>query len=514
MGLLVSQEKNYVSIFIKPTVDLTAGLTPSEKGVVAAVGKLSYGHPYYGVVLNKATQKLKTTNVNAGGSIDNELAFHIADYFSGYKGKMIVGRVLGVDSTTKVLEVKKDADSGDIYLDNATDVNVFGSNNIKDWEDTASTEMFEMVINSCLSEKASVSILNVNDYITVSIFDEFGNTIYKVEGGAKFDSLDDSGTPNYIGNICDNKIVTIKVDTTHDDYTSNFDITKVFEAGGLLADSGDKNYANAFTVITNNIEKCDYAISAGLRDVAALQTFRGITNEAKVPFIVDIYATSLQAAKDFKTSLNMNVEDVMFIWNRGKDLFKDFGAINVGLSGFIVGQAVRRNLSKLVGDVEFRMEGIAGGDYPVPRVKAEDLAVLTDAEKTDLVDSRINTVVLNQKGVLVVGDVLSANPKEQATKLFNVVESKYFIDRYIARIIATKLFKNLTEAELFVKEEVRLLFSRCQKNSYFDLNAEPPYSYNVYTKDNDTVVVDYTFVNNGITRRGVVGGTIVKKIEG
>jgi len=60
MSLLVTQEKNYVSVFIKPTVDLTTTLAPSEKGVCFAMGKLSYGNPYYGVVLSKATESLKS----------------------------------------------------------------------------------------------------------------------------------------------------------------------------------------------------------------------------------------------------------------------------------------------------------------------------------------------------------------------------------------------------------------------------------------------------------------------
>jgi hypothetical protein len=510
MGLYVTQPKNYVSIFIAPTIDLTTTLATAEVGVACTIGKLSFGHPHYSVILGSATEELKSTLLNAGGSADNEIAYHISDYFNAYKGKVVVGRVLGADSTTKIIEVKKDADSGEILLDSSTDVNIFGDNNIVDWEETSATEMLEIVINSCISQKHSISITNVSDLVTVKVSDKNGNEVYSITGGAKFDSVDDNGTPNYIGNICDNKIITIKVDTNNDDYTSDFSLAETFD-NGLVADAGDNNYANALSSVRDNLESCDYAFTAGLEDEPTLKTFRSDCYEAKVLFVCDIKGTTLEIAKSKAISLGFDNEGVMFIWNRGKDTFTNFGSLDIGLSGFIVGNSVKRNLSKLVDDVEYRVEGVAGVDYALPRMKSSDLPTLTSDEKEDLVKFRLNTVSI-MNGKLVIADVLSANPKNQSTRLFNIAEGKWFIDRKIAFYLASQLFKNLGSAKSDTNEYLRQLFDKCERNGYFSSSADEKYEFDVSDKDSDTIVVQYSYVPEGVMRRGVVQGTLTKQI--
>jgi len=511
MGILTSQEKNYVSIFIKPTIDLTTVLSVAEKGVCFAMGKLSYGNPYYATILGRATEKLQSTNVNAGGDLDNELAFHIADYFAGYKGKMLIARVIEADSTTKILKVVKNSDTGAMELDQATDINVFGTDNIMDWEDVAVDKVVEVVTTSLISKKHSIQIINKDDFLTIQLFDEFGNEVYKVEGGAKYDSVDDNGNPNFIGNLYDKKVMIVKVNPNNADYESNFTITQTFD-NGLLTTSGAKNYAKALEVMSNNIEKCDYYITAGLRDATTIQSMRGIGYEAKALFVCDVIGNAQNDAITYKTTLGLGYEDIIYNWNRGKDNFGTLGNLNVGLSGWYVGQAVRRNLSKLVGDVEFRIEGIAGVDYALPRVKADDLPVLTDEQKTELTDNRINTV-REFNGKLVLADVLSGNPKEQTTKLYPVVEGKFFIDRAISKIMASKFFKNLNEAKSFITENVRVLLDRCDRNDYFNSDEDVRYSFEVTKKDSDTIVVNYQYVPNGVMRKGIVSGTLTKKIE-
>ena len=513
MGFLTSQEREFVSIFIKPTIDLTTTLEPAEKGIVATIGKVSYGNPYYAVVFKSPTEKLKTTNQNAGGSIYNETAFHIADYFRGFNGKVLVGRLLGSDSKTKILKVN---DQTEIKADD--DINIFNDNNIIDYQDKDSTEAIEWVINTCIAKKFTVQldVVNIedddeNEMITVSIFDEYGNKIYSVTGGANYNSVDDYGEPNYVGNLTDTKILTLKVDRSNDDYQDNiagqtFTLEKTFD-NGLVNEDGDLNYPKALEVISNNIEKCDYAFTSFLMgDDNALTDLINITFKAKVPFIVDVYSDDIP---DNNPLLGHN--HIMAIWNRKKDLFKNMGRIRVGLAGWLAGQMVKRDMSRLVGDVEYKIEGVAGLDYPVPRIKADELPVLSDDDKTKLVKLRINTVDM-WDNTLVVSDVLSCNPKNQATRLFPVIDGNYFIERYIARIMKQKFFKNLTEAKLFIKDNVRVLFDRCAKNNYFNSEANPPYTFTVSDKDSDTVIVNYQYVPNGVMRRGIISGILTQKI--
>ena len=508
MNMITSQAQVFPSIYIRKTVDLTLTLPAGEKGVCGAIGKLSIGNPYYPRILNSATEPLKSTNVNNGGSLDNELAYHIADFFSGFNGKMIIGRVMGADSTTKLIQLVKPA--SEIEILDTTDVNIFGANNIIDWQDTLATELLEMIVTACPSDKTTVQIVNVSDLITVSIFDEFGKEIYKVSGGASFDSVDDSNVNNYIGNVADPKIISIKVDTDHADYTSDFSVTKTYD-NGLIEDTGAVGYESATDILRGQIEKCDYAITGGLTDVTAIQALRAVTFEAKVLLVIDIKGTTIATANAFRLSLNMNEEDVYFLWNRIKNKFTT-GNLNIGLAGWFVGQCVKRNLSVLVADVEYRVSGIAGVDYEVPRLPAEALVTLTNDEKTSLTNYRINTVSeLNDK--LIIGDVLSGNPKNVSLRLFPVSEANHFINRYIARILLIKLFKNRGLARNFIDKEVGKLFERCERNSYFNTSIEGlPYEYTVTLKDIDTILVEYKYVPEGVMRKGEVAGTLTQKI--
>lgn len=506
MPLLTNQAKNYVSIFIAPTVDLTTSLKGGEKGVGLSIGKFPYGNPNYAVILNSISQKPKTTLVNQGGSLDNENIYHYLDFFSGFAGKIVLGRVLGADSTTKVLAVKG---LEVLDIDDTTSINIFTAPNISTWEDTPIVDFTEVVINACIATKHSISISNVNDYMTVIISDDLGNEIYSVSGGTSFTSVDDNGNPNYIGNKADSKILTIKVDTSHTDYNPTFEVSKTFD-NGLVTEVGTPNYAKALNVISANAEKCDYAFTAGLRDATTIQAMRNITYTAKLPFFVDVYGNDVTEVIAYKTALNFNTEDVYCVWNRGKDSFS-YGNQNIGLSGYVLGQSIARNFSRLVDDVEYRVSGIAGVDYPLPRIKANDLPLLSDDEKNLLDQNRINTI-REINGVICIADVLSANPKEQATKLFNVAEGKLFIDRYIARIIAQKLFKNMGEAIAFTNEQCRLLFDKCNRNSYFE-KVDVPYKYEVTKKNSDIIVVNYSYVAEGVARKGEVFGTITKEIK-
>lgn len=504
--MLVTQEKNYVSIYIKPTIDLTLTLKPSEKGVLALVGWLNWGNPYYGVVLGGVPSRIKSTNANIGGSVENETMYHLKDFFSNYQGKAIVGRIMNTDAKVTVAKQSKD-DDGNVILEDGDEVNVFGADNIRDWDNNASNGAVEILVTSCISEKHSIQVENVDDILTFKLYDENGNETYKVSGSAYYDALDDNGKSYYIGNKVDKKIVNIKVDTGNSDYESNFNLVRTYENGNVSSSDDTKNYANAIKVINNNIEKCDYCASAGLRDNQTLQDLHAVAFRGKVPMIIDLYGDTKKEAKDMKTQLNITDSGVQFVWNRGKDKF-DFGDQNIGLSGDIVGKCVLRNLSKMVDDVEFRVEGTAGEDYPLPRVKADELDILEDDDLTYLADNRINTVgYIND--VLCIMDILSANPKNVATKLFPVADGNLFINKYIARILQTKIFKNMNEAKAFVDNKVGKLFEKAYRNGYFNKDVDTPYDYVVSKKDGDTIVVNYQYVFSGVMRKGEIQGMIV-----
>ncbi len=513
-GIYVSQEKTYPSIYIAPTVDFTERLLPAEKGVIAAIGKLSFGNPYRAVILGNNTEQLKTTIPAFGGTQDNEFAYHIADYFAGYKGKMIIGRVLQTNAKTKVLALAKDANTGDITL-TETDINIFGANNIEDWKDTPNTDDLAIVINACIAEKHSLKVTYEKDIdeLAVSLYDRAGNKIYEVAGGSTVDSVDEFGKHNFVGMLADRNIVTIKTDKSSNLWEADFVFVKEF-TNGLVEEPTDdttKNYDIAVNAIGAVIEDADYFITAGLTDIPTIQKIRGLCYEAKVPMIIDLYGNTIDAVVALKNSYGFSDELTYWIWNRGKDKFES-GEQTIGLSGWFAGQTVRKNLSKMVDDVESRVEGIAGVDYTIPRQKADVLQPLGDEELKKLTKARINTLRVYDKKVCI-SDVLSGYPRNSALRMFPIAEAKVFLDRYIGRIIQQKLFKNANEALLFVREEVRLLFEKADKANYFDKQVDVRWKYQVSVTENDKINVVYSCVMGGVIRRGRIEGSIVKKIN-
>lgn len=514
MNFITSQERVYPSVFIAPTIDLTSFIVPNEKGVIGLIAKLPFGNPHYPVILKSSPSYAKTTLLSKGGIQENEAIYHINDFFSTFNGKMSIGRLLGTESKTKVLEVKKVGT--DFELDDTAEINIFGANNIKDWQDTVATGLLEIVINTCISEKHTIEIKKEGTKVSVKLYDINGGEIYKVSGDVAYDSVDDSGTPDYIGDLSDPKIITVKTLPTHADIAEDFSIVKTFE-NGLVTETGTLGYDNAIKKIESTIETTDYIITAGLRDVDAIKKMGILAKEHKNLFVIDLYGNTKEDVKTLKTSLNLNNEFVTFIWNREKDVFKRGGSQNIGLSGWYVGACWVRNLKEIRGDIESRLlEGIIMQDYPIPREKEGELEVLSSDDKTFLYKERINPVAI-QDGKLVMFDILSGNPKSQTTAFFPVVEGKYFIDRYITRLLITRMGKNATDSREYVERQVRTLFRKLDGNKYFSRETGAGegtnYQFAVTVKDYDTIKVDYQYVPNTIIRRGYIQGSIVGSIE-
>jgi hypothetical protein len=189
MGLYVSQEKTYPSIFIAPTMDLTERLEPREKGIVASIGKLSFGNPYRAVILGNNTEQLKTTIPSFGGTQDNEFAYHISDYFAGYKGKMVIGRVLQNNATTKVLQFQRQVK---VDVKELTDIE---------------KDIFVVGLNKSINEpyQLKTSWDKETEKLKVSFVKDDGASVLEYEGSI------DSADADYIGGKPDAKEAYIAI---------------------------------------------------------------------------------------------------------------------------------------------------------------------------------------------------------------------------------------------------------------------------------------------------------------
>ena len=518
MNIYTLQRKEYPHILLTKTKDLTTMLTPEVKGVVGAVGKLQWGNPHFLRILKEPSERIYSTLPSRGGEPENELSFQIAEFFGGYpNGTLAIGRAIKDTSKAKIINIIEDA--SELVFDHTTDeVNIIGANNIKDWADTATTKAVEICITACPTNKCSLDVVVENDMMTLSIYDDIGSRVYKVTGAVAVDSVDDLGNGNYIGSLADERVVIVKVDKENvaikdGDGVKDFSLNKTFTAGELVDMQGSYNYDFAISKLETKIEQIDYVFTGGISDINTITKIRAITKKAGTILYTDIKGNTYSDMMTFNTSLNITEDDVVKIWATYKDKFKT-GNQRIGLSGYVLGQTISRNLSSQYPVAEDRVsEGIAGKDYPLPRKRAEEIILFTDEERTAMAKARINyTGEINE--VYCVADVLTANIKNQSTKLITVADTDYHIKRVIGKTIGKHLFKNMKTAINFIEIELSKFFRDLSSLNSFNTDNGDGYFFKVYGEDFETIAVEYEFFPAGLTRKGVVRGKITDKIQG
>lgn len=505
MGRLTNKEEIFPSIYIEATRDNTERITPREAGSICGVGYMNIGNPLHALNIVSVSEKLKSIKTINGGNPKNETLYHLKDYFNEYRGRVYLARLLGADSTVDTLKVFDN--SGTLDLGTSETIDIFGATGMESWGDTATSEAMEILIKLCPQGKIIVDIVNVSGIITITLQDEFGNRLYRVKGNASMSHLDDYGESDYIGNIADDRIIGIKVDTSHASYNTDFSVTKEF-TNGITTDAGLISEERTEAILNSIAGKSDYVVSFGQTDSDLLKMMKRVSDKATIGYIVDIKAPTMAEAISKKDTLGFSDDMVYWIWNRVDYKFKA-GVQNVGISGFIAGRSVARNIHRKLKRAEYRISGIAGIYHPVPRVTPYDIELLSETDKTTLTKERINTIQ-DIDGKVCISDVLSGLMKETDLMSFPVADGVGYIKRTLGLYLDSQMFKNIQVAKSFMENEARIFFEHCQANAFFDDDAPKPWRFDVYDEDNDTVVIDFVVIMEGVMRKGVVRSTITR----
>lgn len=507
MSRLSNKEQIYPSIYIEATRDETERVKTREAGAICGVGYMNIGNPLYALNIVNVIEKEKSILTINGGNPKNETIYHIKEYFNEYQGRVYLSRLLGADSTVTPLVIADNV--GTLEMTNATTVLVFGEvGSMTDWGDTVTTEVMEILVKLCPQSKIIVDVANVKGIMTIILQDEYGNRLYKVTGNADPAHLNDYNESDYIGNIADARILGIKIDIGHANYSIDFSVTKTFDAG-LAVDIGVVSEAHSEAILSTIAGKSDYMVSFGQTDSDLLKMMKRVSDVATIGFIVDLKAVTQAIAISTKTALGFSDEMVYWIWNRTAYKFKA-GTQNIGISGFIAGRSVARNINRKLKRAEYRVSGIAGVHHPIPRYSPFDLVLLSSDEKTELTIERINTLS-DFEGRICISDVLSGLYKDTDLTTFPVADAVGYLKRTLGLYLDSQLFKNISVAKSFIENEARIFFTHCNNNAFFDDDAQIPWRFEVYDEDNDTVVIDFIVVMEGVMRKGVVRSTITRE---
>lgn len=503
MDRLTNREQIFPHIYLAPIIDNTEMVEGREAGVMCGIGYVGIGNPLYPLSIRKVTEKLKNINTAQGGNPKNETLYHITDHIREGNAKVMLGRILGLTSTLNVLKAEYVTDA--LVFTNAS-VPIFGAGGLLDYQSSTVVKPLEIAVNLCPTFSITVDVeVDADGYMQFTLYNEFGEKLYQVYGHTNPAHLDDYGHTDYIGIIADERVVTIK---TTGVLAATYSFTQTF-ASGLVTDDGLPNYVNALNVLNSCVSDADYMSAMGVQDEDTIIAMRAIADTKKIGFTYDIKASTIQDAIDFKTSLGIDGELVVAIWNRTKYRF-NAGTMDIGLSGFFIGRNVKRNLSKVIGMAEYRNSGIAGVNHAIPRVLPFELAPLTDDEKTLLTKNRIITVE-DFNGKIVLTDVLSTYAKNTHLMKFPTADSVAFLERKLGLMIDSQMFSNLQVAKSFVAMNGRILFENAQSNAFFDSDVENAWTLNISDENGDTVVASFEAYMEGILRKGRVQATIQKK---
>ena len=503
-SLITNKKEIFPSIYIAPIIDNTEMFRVPERGNALTVGYSAFGNPYRAVILTENTVLKERSIVPAlGGNTKYEVAYHVNDFINISNNAVFLARLLGSASTVKSI---KSVD-GDTLVEDA-DVNIFGANNMNEWGDTTPTAPLEILPKFCPQETVTVDVDYTHEdrMMEVKVYDELGRKLYAVAGSIDPQAEDDYNENIFIGNRTNHDYLQIKSIPTDAIYNATFSATHTF-TNGLVVDAGAIDVQHIAGVVENNIEYVDYIFTAGLRDIDTIKMLILAAKKESISTIADAFGNTITDVIQWRSHFDDIADsNVYFIWNNGANFKFNAGVQAIGVSGWYAGQKVKSNLSLVKGWSEFRLNGVAGVNYPVGRVHVGSVNSLTDYDKTTLTEARINYLYAKNRDV-VVSDVLSSSKKNTHLMSFDVADAVRFIDRMIARMLAQSMYKNLYFAQSTVDQHVnKFLHIDCRANHFFDADVdnEKQIRYQITSENNDTVVVSWQGYMEGVMRKGEV----------
>jgi hypothetical protein len=487
---------NYSSVYIAPPKDRTQGRSVRSMGDIVSCGKIPYGNPFAPVKLKSFTYKLKTTSPALGGDLSNEFHYHLKDFFGKYGSAVHVIREMGADSVTKILSVE-DMESDTSFTQTSIQIS-----QIDAWGDLAAAKPIELVLMGVPSGKVTLDVKVKGTEMTVTLTDITG-TLYKVSGEIDKESIDDYGNSNYIGVKADKKHLIIKVDKDHADFKGDgFSLTEEFPTG-LLTDSGAVSLANISAQAKSIMESVDYYGSFGQADKAIIKEIRTVAQAKRVPSIIDIVGcNTVDDVAAYIGLLGFSEYDVVFLWNREIYGFPT-SSLNIGLSGWYLGNRVAKNQASKKGVVEDRVNGIGYLNYPIIRSVATKSSILSDDDLERLVALRVNTTG-NVRGTTILTDILAGERKNTFLKNAAVANGEMFLARAIARLIEDEFGQNINIAKERLQTFIRILFENAEGMNYFDMDAPLQWQFQLTDKEGDTIICTYCYYPTGAVRKGIV----------
>ena len=441
---------------ISSFTDLSIVPKATYGGAIMAAGYLPYGNPLAPLTLTvNNTQNFREKSLNAvdGGNQKHQSIYAMKQFFAKYSGVIAYTRLLGVDSTTKVIKLIDTA--GTLSVDQATTVKVYGAiDSIASFADTIGTGILEMVVTGCPDTDMIVSITNKGDIMRIIVQNSIGETYFDIKGSTDMDGKDDNGNDNYIGKMIDDNVAIIKVNKDNAGYQSTFD-TIVATITTPTVDTGLLNYVDIAKQFRLSAQIASYTATFGSTDVSLINAMTASMRDdgGHKCVVVDLMGSTYAQAKAFKESLafvSTTPEEKAKVWCFWNPVSGSYNGTRqvVCVSGWYVGGLLARNNRTVKNGVEDRISyQVAGVDFPLP-IPSPMTSFNPEYDERDTATAdRINFVEVNSNGDATITDILTSNPKETYAKGIGVVDRLTHVEQLVARILDSFKFKNMTIVE-------------------------------------------------------------------
>lgn len=515
---ILGTKEQFPHTWIAPVQDLTVITPPQKRGYIMGAGYIPYGNPLTPVELTEAntrTFKEKSVRVVDGGNVANETIYHINQYFSKYSGGIVFTRLVGADSTNKVVRVVDNA--GTLEIDHTETLLVYGSiGSITEYRDTLGIEILEFTLVGCPVEDVKVSVSCEDDMINLVVQDKLGNEIFDITGSSDKLSEDDYGMTNYIGNMISQDIAIVKASNTATGYVSDWDAI-VATVPTSMVDAGLIDTANVRGRLDISAQIADYAGSFGLGDVDVIDEIWGAVKGAGYkPFVIDLKGATYTQAKAFRDSLSLSTDDpeikakAWVFWNEGTGVFLNRRQ-NIGISGWYLGKLVSRNQNGLDRGIESRVPyTITGLDHKLPIVSPDGYTVMSKAFKNEITKDRINYVEIVE-GEAYVSDFLTSNHKETYLKQIGIVDGLTYIEQWIAHKLEARKGRNIDLAIEEVASEMDKEIKSFGTLNYFQEGTS--FEYTLESYNNEGILAHFEYYPTGHVRINKVRGTIKRNLN-
>ena len=494
MSFFTNKEQIHPSIWIRETKDYTERLEIREAGQVACMAWVAFGNPLLPITINGSFERLKSTIPSRGGDSRNRSLHYLNDFWrESAECATNISRILGIESTVGIIKLVGGA------IDTETSVKIFQDGTMNQWEDIEPTEPLEILLKFCPTEPVVLKLESIEGRIYLEIVSEIGQTIYKVNGYADSESVNEDGYSNYIGSVANCNYCSIKSDISHPDYLTDYSITETLQPLAVNIGAEDERVFHSKTLRTV-MQQSDLFISAGIENPSLLQMANKICLEFSTPKIIDIVTDDIGTAITKKTNLAITDENTYWIWSRTKYSFLT-GNQNIGLSGDLSGKIVRNSIRYKLRRAENRVDGVAFARFPISRNLNCGLEPLSRLDKDKLTKAKINTIEM-YGDKLIYGDVLSGSVGNSNLASFPTSYGLNYIKKEIGYIMEAQLGKNLTIGKTNVSLLANLFLDDCRANKFFDNDVNTPYTISVTDENNEVIVVSFGCFMEGVMRRG------------